>query len=42
MSRWSRIQAALRREKLDLDNGLADAETRAHAVLDRKERELVT
>jgi hypothetical protein len=37
---WSRIKAALRREKRDLDDVIDDATARANAALDEREREL--
>jgi hypothetical protein len=40
MSTWDRIRAVLRREKRDLDDVLGDAQARANAALDRREREL--
>jgi hypothetical protein len=40
MSTWTRIRAALRREKRELDDVVGDATSRANAALDRREREL--
>lgn len=40
VSTWGRIQAALRREKADLQEAVEEFQTRAHGVLDQKEREL--
>jgi hypothetical protein len=40
MSTWTRIRAALRREKRELDDVVGDATTKANAALDRREREL--
>lgn len=40
MSTWDRIRGALRREKRDVDEALADFEVKANAALDRREREL--
>ena len=40
MSTWRRIQAALRREKRDLDEAVQELEARGNAVMDQKEREL--
>ena len=40
MGVWQRIQQVLRREKRELDDVLHDAEERANAALDRREREL--
>jgi hypothetical protein len=37
---WDRIRAALRRERRDVDEALADAEARGNAALDQREREL--
>ena len=40
MGTWDRIRAALRREKHDVDEALAEFEVKANAELDRREREL--
>jgi hypothetical protein len=40
MSTWTRIRAALRREKRELDDVVGDATNKANAALDRREREL--
>lgn len=40
MGTWDRIRAALRREKADVDEALAEFEVKANASLDRREREL--
>ena len=40
MSRWTRLRAALQREKRDVDEVVAELQDRANSVLDRKEREL--
>jgi hypothetical protein len=40
MSTWTRIRAALRREKRELDDVVGDATSKANAALDRREREL--
>jgi low affinity Fe/Cu permease len=40
MGLWERIQAALRREKRELDDVVEDATARANAALDEREREL--
>ena len=40
MGVWDRIQAALRREKRDLDEVIDDITERGNAALDRREREL--
>jgi len=40
MGTWDRIRAALRREKADIDEALAEFEVKANASLDRREREL--
>lgn len=40
MGTWDRIRAALRREKRDVDEALAEFEVKANAALDRREREL--
>jgi hypothetical protein len=40
MSVWHRIQAALRREKRDLDEVIDDVTERGNAALDKREREL--
>lgn len=40
MGLWERIQAALRREKRDLDQAVDDVTRRADEALDRREREL--
>ena len=37
---WDRVLRALRREKRDVDEALADATRRGNEVLDEKEREL--
>jgi hypothetical protein len=39
-SRWDRLRAALRREKRELDDAVADATARGNDALDRREREL--
>ena len=39
VSTWSRIRAALRQEKKDVDEALDEFKDRANATLDRKERE---
>ena len=39
-STWSRLKAALRREKRDLDEVVADATARGNEALDRREREM--
>ena len=39
-STWDRIKAALRREKRDVDEALAEFEVKANATLDEREREL--
>jgi hypothetical protein len=36
---WDRLKAALRREKDELDDVVADATVRGNETLDRKERE---
>ena len=40
MTTWRRIQAALRREKRDLDQAVQELEARGNAVMDQKERAL--
>jgi hypothetical protein len=40
MGLWDRIQAALRREKRDLDDAIDDLTQRGNAALDRREHEL--
>ena len=40
MTTWTKLRAALRREKQDLDEAVGELQDRAHAALDRKEREL--
>jgi len=40
MGTWDRLRSLLRREKRELDDVLHDAEVRANAALDRREREL--
>ena len=40
MGLWERIQAALRREKRDVEDAIDDFTQRANADLDRREREL--
>ena len=40
MGTWDRIRAALRREKADVDEALAELEQRGNAAMDRREREL--
>ena len=40
MSRWTRLRAALRGEKREVHEALAELEGRANSVLDRREREL--
>ena len=39
-STWDRIRAALRREKRDVDEAVAEFATKANATLGQKEREL--
>ena len=39
-STWARIKAALRREKADVDEALAEFEVKANAALEEREREL--
>jgi hypothetical protein len=37
---WDRVRRALRREKREIDDAIADATRRGNEVLDEKEREL--
>jgi hypothetical protein len=37
---WDRVKRALRREKREIDDAIADATRHGNAVLDAKEREL--
>ena len=40
MGAWDRLRKAIRREKRELDDIVGDANARANAALDRREREL--
>jgi len=40
MGAWDRVRKAFRREKRELDDIVGDANARANAALDRREREL--
>lgn len=40
MGLWDRVRTAFKREKHEFDDALDDAEARANATLDQREREL--